>query len=122
MQERAPFLVLGRSPETLGMVLQPCPLNQQQVRGWALDAAGKREALESGHGTNDRFRFAKGSLEFLLQAGPDGEQCMFGDHPTIMPEVSPDGAQLRHGPWEGSWDFAGGMLSAPILSDRPAAA
>jgi hypothetical protein len=92
MQQRTPFLVLGGSPETLGVVFQPRPFHQQQVRGWVLDAAGQHEALEAGHGANDGFRFAKSSLEVFLQAGPDGEQCMFGNHPTIMPEASPDGA------------------------------
>lgn len=39
MQEPAPCLVFGGSPETLGMVFPPLPFHQQQVSGWTLHAA-----------------------------------------------------------------------------------
>ena len=80
MQEPSPVLVLRRLPEPLGVVFEPRPLDEQEIRARPFDASLQLQRLEAGHRGDDRARFGEGRLERILETGFDVEQGVLCDH------------------------------------------
>lgn len=84
VEEPAPLLVLGGSPESDGVVLQGVPFHEQQVGPWRFEGPGQGEAEEARHGGNDCLCPGEGGLKFVLKSDKYRQQGMFGDHPPMM--------------------------------------
>ena len=84
MQERSPPLVLRRAAEADGVVLQPVPLDQQQVRVRALHAPRQRQAAEARHRRDDVLRLGEGDVRSRPPAGRPAAARAPGScpHPT----------------------------------------
>ncbi len=63
VQQQSPLLVLRRSPESFGVVLQSAPLDEQKVGSRPLQATREREPLKPAHLTNDQFGLAEREFE-----------------------------------------------------------
>src|SRR3954467_13058513 len=84
MQEGPPLLVLRRPAKADGVVLQPIPFHEKQVRARLLQAPRQRQATEPRHAPDDRLGLRERRLEGLLLAWLDRQQRMLKDHGEMI--------------------------------------
>jgi hypothetical protein len=59
MKQLAPLLIVGRAPESNGVVLKAIPFDQQEEHIGSLEAPRQCQRLKTGASADDRFRFGK---------------------------------------------------------------
>lgn len=85
VEQLAPSLVFSGVSESLGVVLEPTPLHQQQVGSRSLDAAREGQPLEALHSCDDRLGFVEGGHKGVLLTLNHSEDGMFEDHLDMLP-------------------------------------
>jgi hypothetical protein len=85
VEEPAPLLGEGRTPEALGAVLWLLPLHEEQVPRRTLEAPVQAQRPESGHGGDDGSGLIERILEALLVAPSHIETGLFEHHGPILP-------------------------------------
>ena len=79
-EQGAPLLVLGRTAEPLGVILEAIPFDEEQIAARVLDTTRKAERLEAGHRRDDLLGPTESVLERRLLIGDDVEDRVLEDH------------------------------------------
>src|SRR5260221_4440068 len=80
VQQPFPFLVTGRAAKTHRVILDPVPVDQQDVAVGRLHAAAQFVRAVAAHRRDDALRLAKRVLELLFASGDHVQDGDFENH------------------------------------------
>src|SRR3954465_13597184 len=119
MQEGPPLLVLRRPAKADGVVLQPIPFHEKQVRARLLQAPRQRQATEPRHAPDDGLGLRERRLEGLLLAWLDRQTRMLKDQGEMIAGAA-NVERLGSPEWavQGERCWARHQLGAAYISGR----